>query len=219
MKRQILLLNGPPRSGKDSLAYFLSESHSLVGVHSFKHKLISLACEIAGVDYDRWQSRYESELLFNGKKISEKDEPWGELPDIGYMGKEFCEGCGWTFLPDRPMSQRQFLAFVSEIVIKPHLGIEYFGLQAYHHCRSLNLPLIIFSDSGFEEEVEPFLRSGQFDVNVIQLHREGCSYSGDSRDYLRRRSQYRTFQEVHNNGSLHDAANEIIKKCQLSYLY
>ena len=80
-------------------------------------------------------------------------------------------------------SKRQALIHVAEDIIKPTYGSDYFGQQA---ASNIKLPgQYCFSDSGFSTELQPLINKfGTEKVCLIQILRDGCDYSKDSRNYL-----------------------------------
>jgi hypothetical protein len=81
------------------------------------------------------------------------------------------------------MSRREAMIFVSERVIKPNYGKDYFGVKT----ASKILPNhdYCFSDGGFVEELFPIINKTSADqITLIQLTRDGCDFSSDSRRYF-----------------------------------
>lgn len=79
-------------------------------------------------------------------------------------------------------SRRSALIHVSEEAIKPVFGKDYFGIELSktlneneHYC---------ISDCGFVEEIEPIINKFGFEVRIIQLIRENCTFKNDSRSYV-----------------------------------
>ena len=82
------------------------------------------------------------------------------------------------------VSVRQLLIKISEEWTKPLLGKRAFGVLASE--RMQHNTNYIFSDSGFIEELDPIVEKfGAENIFVIKMERNGCSYVGDSRSYLR----------------------------------
>jgi hypothetical protein len=113
---------------------------------------------------------------------------------------------------------------VSEDIIKPKKGLDYFGRSVAEEIfEDKNYAL---ADGGFVEELEPIIEKvGAENIVIVQLTREGCDYSSDSRKYfngrlinewtvgsktaidkayvLKEEMDIKTYR-VHNNGSLHN---------------
>jgi hypothetical protein len=80
-------------------------------------------------------------------------------------------------------SPRQALIYVSEEVVKPAFGQDYFGRYAAQ--RLTPGALHIFSDGGFIKEIQPVIDAvGPENLLLVQLHRDGFSFEGDSRRYI-----------------------------------
>lgn len=80
------------------------------------------------------------------------------------------------------MSRREAMIHVSEDNIKPKYGKSYFGIQVSQEIEADENYAI--SDGGFIEELEPIIEKvGHNSIVFVQLTREGCSYSSDSRRY------------------------------------
>lgn len=94
---------------------------------------------------------------------------------------------------DEPMKEldgvtpRQEVIRISEEVIKPHYGQEYFGKCAAQSIQDLSdagvANVFLFSDGGFIDEILPITEVVD-EVILIHLSREGCDFSDDSRDYV-----------------------------------
>lgn len=175
----VVILNAPPRAGKDSLAEYLrvqqyndsalSMCNTHTSVQSFKRypmQLIDKIIDIAGISHDEWEERYYSDL---------KDFPWVKLGGI---------------------SQRDFITKVCEEWIKPVFGDKVFGNAARETVLDrlnsslvdrYHSELIVFTDGGFIEEVEPIvnesIKNGKFNVVIAQWGAAGTEYGmfGDKR--------------------------------------
>lgn len=170
-KAEFLLFNGPPQSGKDVsvniLKRCLNKYHEDIEFKydtskffnhvSFRKQVENIVITVYNIDPIEWHYRYTNGL---------KDTPWERL-----HGK----------------TQRQALIYISEVVIKPNYGKEYFGKLAIPKLRPC---LNLFSDSGFKEELEIVINEvcipNNKIVKVIRLHRENYTYErfNDSRDYI-----------------------------------
>ena len=171
-KDTVLILNAPPRAGKDSLAEYIRLNickhieNVVPSVSSFKKypsRIIDTLRDISGISKEEWEDRYYSDL---------KDYPWVKLNGI---------------------SQRQFIVKVCEELVKPVFGDSVFGNAAKHSIISkinTSLPsrshslLFVLTDGGFKEEVEPIIKAGNslglFDVVIAQWYAEGVDYESNN---------------------------------------
>jgi hypothetical protein len=95
-----------------------------------------------------------------------KEKP---VPQLKVSGKSF--------------SRRDAMIYVSEKFIKPKYGKDYFGKQLANQMTSEGLFCV--SDGGFQEELSPIINKfGAESITIIQLTREGCDFSSDSRRYF-----------------------------------
>lgn len=107
---------------------------------------------------------------------SVSDEDWGNLYTRENKEKpsELLDG----------LTPRQALIKVSENIIKPNFGKDYFGKAA---AKELLNGVNIFSDSGFVEEVLPLIaKVGRENILLVKIFRPGETFEkyNDSRGYL-----------------------------------
>lgn len=173
---------------------------------SFKYHLFRATSELYGVSLEWFMNEYD-------------DRSVKERPEHLLNG----------------LSRREALIYVSEEVIKPKHGKDYFGLMA---AKEMSLDKdYCFSDGGFMEELIPIINKvGADNIYIVQLTRQGCDFSSDSRRYfngnlvqefvlesetqiaknhiLPKQFPVRTYR-VHNNGSIkmfHEALEKIHDK-------
>ena len=81
------------------------------------------------------------------------------------------------------MSCREAMIYVSEKVIKPKFGLDYFGKQV---ASEINVDQnYCISDGGFIDELIPVVnRVGSKNFRIVQLTRDGHDFSIDSRRYF-----------------------------------
>lgn len=105
-------------------------------------------------------------------------------------------------------SIRQAMIFVSEEVVKPNFGADFFGKKSVELVRAaLNEggnENFVYSDSGFKREAEALVDAfGADNVAVVRIYRDGYTFDGDSRRYLEQEDLPNTrFIDVHNEGTL-----------------
>ena len=121
---------------------------------SFKHVLLKETIEYFGVPRDWFMQNY------NDRKIKER-------PEKALRG----------------FSRREALIHVSEEVIKPVEGLDFFGRCVANEIEEGKDYAI--SDGGFIEELTPIINKiGTGNIVLVQLTRDGCDYSTDSRRYF-----------------------------------
>ena len=192
----VTILNGPPSSGKDTLADMLIEEAKAGGVSNTHH------------------------LRFKDVLYQETAEHF-DVP-VGYL----IEVASDTIQKEKPLSAlqgktpREALIHVSENIIKPLHGDDYFGKKTKQKMLSLvsgdefELNYFVISDSGFYEELYALCGPHLNNFSFVKIHREGCSFKGDSRKYLSSgvveaivnytEVESGTEYCIHNDGSLQD---------------
>jgi hypothetical protein len=172
---RVLILNGAPRSGKDTLSKMLLSAQMFERTvpGSFKRPLQDVAAALLGMSIEDFLTRYE------------------EIKDLP------CEN-GW------PLTVRQLMIKISEEWVKPLGGKEYFGRLAYAnadhpvnnavgrqfanlnpYAMKIRGVTAVFTDGGFGPEVVPFIETlGAENVHIVRIHRPGFTFDSDSRTLL-----------------------------------
>jgi hypothetical protein len=158
---RLVLFNGPPRSGKDT------------AVECFQD-----------IDWDISSFKFAQPLHDNARMTI--------FPLVGenrYM--YYSEEAKNEIILELGVSYRDFCIKLSEEYYKPNFGKDIFGrIQAgyiKHIIESTQWERNIFacSDSGFVDEVRPVIEViGAENVMLVHLYRDGCSFIGDSRNYV-----------------------------------
>ncbi len=168
--KTVVCLNGPPRTGKDTLARMFVENCVATRHCENKAALIRLCLEVSGVSKTEWYARYSRRRV--DKSAWFKDVPWDSLPKN-------------KFYKNKHFSQREFLIYMSEDVIKPHFGEAYFGKRSADLVKDdEENDTFVFSDGGFYPELLELAKLEDTKVILVRLRREGCNFDNDSRDYL-----------------------------------
>jgi hypothetical protein len=196
---KIILISGPPGSGKDTAGNILMELLPDRGyLEKFSGPLKAAIPAILNVPFSELERH--------------KDVPINSYTSLGIKQ---------TF--------RQIQISMSENWMKPLYGQDIFANLLIYRINQHNLlaeeygadePIAIVTDCGFQVEVGALLRRfTQSNCLGIQLYREGCTYEGDSRSRIVIPVQY----TVHNNGSLENlkyqlavilAETERFKECK-----
>ena len=157
-----VIFNAPPRAGKDTLAALLPAYLSgPVRADFFKRVLFETTDARTLHDF---RDALEEGFWGSDAYDALKDDPLYELMlDDGFVGT--CREC---------------LIHVSEAVVKPAYGKDYFGRQL---AKDLLPGYNLISDGGFDEELESVRQAADYTM-VIRLYREGYTFAKDSRDYI-----------------------------------
>jgi hypothetical protein len=167
----IILLNGPPRAGKDTVADILSRTFS------YEKKSFALPLKRAIASF------------FN------KDLAWLEDNKDNPISN--------------PTTYRDLLIGMSENVIKPKLGLTFFGKLLADEVSDSAAHNFVITDCGFTEEVHEFISQLCKQIREIQslkLHlwrvtRPGCDFTNDSREFIEPLPLH-PFLHIHNDWSL-----------------
>ena len=193
----IVIFNGPPGTGKDEAClYFKNLGYKHL---SFKDELFKETFNFFDVSKEWFMEGYDNRSI--------KELP---VPELHIDGKS--------------LSRRDAMIYVSEKYIKPKHGKEFFGTKLAEQIEDSCFYCV--SDGGFEEELTPVINKiGADKVILVQLTRDGCDFSSDSRKYfngslieefvLRRETSISNFHilskkfdirtyRVHNNGTLEE---------------
>lgn len=153
---KIVLLNAPPRAGKNTSASLLQAAFPNCGVIGFSHHLKRMVHGIY-MGHRGW-------LLDPDHYDAVK-----EIPNPNFDG----------------LTPRQAYVHYSENVIKPLHGDEWFGEKFCQTVNDTKYDMIAVPDSGFRKEAERAVREfGADNMLLIHLYKAGCSYAGDSRGYI-----------------------------------
>lgn len=186
---EILLVNGPPRSGKDTVANYLAAHYGFRHVKfagALKRATHALVQELNG----------SNEPLLSDAFEWAKDEP-----NTAFFGS----------------TPRETYIAVSEWLCKELWGDRIFGTVLAKQIARLALrgeKRFVVSDSGFVEEARELVEwFGHDRIKLIRMHRDGCDFSKDSRGHVSLPDVEEL--DLHNNGAvddLHDALDIIYER-------
>ena len=152
---RVFILNGPPGIGKDTLAAGIEL------VLEFPTLMFKAALYYETAKYFRVSTDYLTNVA-TAREFKERPN-------------KYLDG----------FSPRGALIHVSESIIKPRFGKQFFGLKAVEALRQLDgrATSVVFSDGGFKEETECLVAHG-FEVHIIHLHHPDFNFDRDSRNYV-----------------------------------
>jgi hypothetical protein len=158
---KIIFLNGPPGSGKDTIANLLLEH--------------STQCQYPARNYK-----------FSGILKSMVHGAYGLDYSAEYYERKY--GHAWKSTPNRHLNGKTprecYIAF-SETYIKPLHGMTFFGERLADEMFNYPNTFAVISDSGFDYEAPPVLQKFGYDNCVlVRVHRTGMDFTGDSRSYI-----------------------------------
>ena len=181
---KVIIMNGPPGVGKDTIASSLLKLGFANGIESFKAPVFEIAESMLGmVGYARFKKAYNDRAC--------KERP--------------CDAFGG-------LSPRQLMIHISESVIKPLFGDEYFGKRMVESINNgyVNGEVVVVPDGGFGSEITPLLRAGH-GVIVVRLHRKGFTFEGDSRSYLETDDMVKAVDITLHDGDIEGAVKSVME--------
>lgn len=188
MKTKVVILNGPPGCGKDTLGEIVMDT--LKAQYSPEHI------------YHGQFKKILLEILSTTLRVSEVT-----LMHI-YNNRELKE----TPLPIfGGHSIREAMISISEDYVKPIFGKDYIGRVELTNLIIGKPKIAIYTDGGFIDEVRPLLNHDSIELQIIQIHRDGCSFSSDSRGWLDGDEVKHCLHVAMNNGTLAECSETIMK--------
>ena len=157
----IVLFNGPPRSGKDTAAKEMKD------LYKRDAEIIKFAAPL------KYLTRAFAEFMgdLHGNVLT-------DIPSVKETANKY--------LLD--LSPREFQIMVSEEWMKPKFGDSVFGTIAARQIKLFpdwQSRIFLISDSGFRSESETLVETfGASNVLLVRLHRRGCDFTLDSRSYI-----------------------------------
>ena len=155
---KIILFNAPPRAGKDTGADYVTER-----LHLYNPANLKLAAVLKDMTHRLYGL---GNIKFNHFE-DVKDQPRAEFLGI---------------------TPRDAYINVAEKLLKPVHGQTIFSEMLIKQIKALpdQTDVVVISDLGFQQEIDYF--ATQFDNNdllVVQIERDGCDYSKDSRETVK----------------------------------
>lgn len=181
---KVVLFNGPPRSGKDTLARMLAEKLDKQRVTTPVRE-VSLSMPLREIAYATTQF------------AAQMDGPDYEF----FKNMVFPEFGG--------IDGRHLMISISEDWLKPKFGSRVMAdmLMARQAIQMFDGVMLV-RDSGFQCEIAPLIeRYGVDNVYLVRVHRDGCSFDNDSREWVNLPNSIQQM-DLYNNGTLDDLRAE-----------
>ena len=216
-KSDSIFLTG--NSGKDQACQYLKDYFCTGEVIAFKDELYKDTASYFDIEVedlveyhaDRSLKEKPSLLFAKYQRESLKQYFFSLLYVIGALiNNRYLMSLGYY-------SSREALIHVSESVVKPVKGKDYYGKKLVEKIEDSSERFYFVSDSGYFEEASSVADKG-YRVIIAQLMRSGATFEGDSRSLLNKDDfkEYCNikFCQIDNNSSLDDLYNSIV---DLSY--
>lgn len=217
--KTVVIFNAAPSSGKDIACQYLKDYFQVGKILAFKDELYKDTAEHFNIDaedlilYHNDRELKEIPDLMFEKYQSEslKQYFFSLLYVIGVLiNSRYLMSLGYY-------SSREALIHVSENVVKPIMGKDYYGKKLVEKIKNSSERFYFVSDGGFLDEATMVADKG-YNVYIVHLERSGATFEGDSRKLLSKDDfkEYSNikFTTISNNGSLDDLYNAIV---DLSY--
>lgn len=217
MTKVIIFNSNVPRSGKNTCAKILSEWAEDKGYSyqtpEFKDKLIELTATTLGISVEEFLDGYD---MLAKDYVAEHKNDHTITDNFHLYKKEWWKDVKLYGLGNKRVSKREALIHVSENVIKPHFGEDYFG-KALANSISPMVDFAFVADGGFVAEVEAVVQEvGLGNVLIVNLYRDVKNPAKDSRKLLNGEDFHWTlepeFVKVENNGTIEELKQQLMEK-------
>jgi len=173
---KIILVNGPPRAGKDTAQEAVA--------NSVRCKFALAVKEGAHAAFGLDPREYPMDVF-----EAVKDEPntlfFGKSPREAYIA--YSEMFMKPFTGDKQVFGKLLIRWIENI------------LEVWDKDDLPNLPFIV-TDSGFRPEAMALVEAfGAENIKLIRVHREGCNFDNDSRSYIHLADLGVEEEDVHND--------------------
>lgn len=213
--KTVVIFNAAPSSGKDMAADFMLNYFNTGLKASFKDALYVDTAKHFNIDVkdliehhnDRSLKEIPYELFNKYEKYSLKQYTLAFLYVVGALFNiRSLMSLGYY-------SSREALIHVSENIVKPKQGNDFYGRKLVERIEASSERYIFTGDGGFRNELVPLLEAG-YNVYIVHLERNGATFENDSRKLLTEddfkgedgNMLYNNlkFIKMYNNGSLDD---------------
>lgn len=216
MNNKAILLNGAKFTGKDVAIQYLKDKGMPLVIREAKdslHKLTQMLFCISEERYwEIYNNRETKEKPFEHFQVQLSQEEGKCLE--GLLGYSFGSIDSDEYSSERMskppyfnLSVREAMIYTSEIICKPSFGDDYFGKSRAASIQPNEI--IIDGSTGFESELPPLIKKlGQENILLLRIHRDGCTFAGDSRNFIPDGVITNTV-DIQNNGSLEEYLNKV----------
>ena len=215
LDKTVVIFNAPPCAGKDVSADYMHSYFQSGQRLSFKDALYEDTAKYFDIDV--------KDLIEYHSNRELKERPSELFPkynnhSLKQRALSFLYGVGSLFGIRNLMSlghysSREALIHVSENVVKPTQGNDFYGRKLVERIEASSERYVFTPDGGFKDEATPLLQAG-YNVYIVQLERNGATFENDSRKLLTEDDfkgedgsmLYKNlkFIKMYNNGSLDD---------------
>lgn len=212
MQTKLVILNAPPKVGKDSSAEYIAKSlGDTINLVSFKEPSFGMVLPIFGISH-----RYFFEC-YNDPILKEKPNPKLVITQEVYLRLCRVKGVGflkqgesYTDLPDMVMiSPRDAMIYVSECIAKPLFGDDVFGKRILNQIKEGKINLCTDGDD-IAEIVPSINHLGKDNVSIIRIFKQGYDFSPGYGKYLT--NELTTYNAcIYNNSSTQDFHTEMLE--------
>lgn len=214
MNKTVVIFNAPIGAGKDVSADYLHEYFQSGQRLSFKEALYEDTAEYFDIDVNDFIEYHSDRSLKEVPSLMFPKHGRNSLLQMLYtiwyvigtvINNRYLMSLGYY-------SSREALIHVSEDIMKPKYGQDYYGCKFLEKVESSPERYVFASDGGFFRELTPLLDNG-YNVHIVKLERSGATFEGDSRTLLNEDDfkDYSNikFTTISNNGSLDDLYDNI----------
>lgn len=222
MTKKLIVFSAPAKVGKDTAIEYLRNKGINLTTAECKTHLHKLTQDIFNVSEEvYWE-------IYNNRKYKEEwnklfqipEESFYKLASILHYHQYDSYGGEVRFVDDKDrtrfaindkywLSIREAVIFVSEVMVKPTLGKQYFGNIRKEQIDSSNDTLFGDASYGFTYELTPTIELlGKENILAIRIHRDGYTFDGDSRTLLPD-GLVDNVVDVYNNGKEEDFLEEV----------